>query len=137
MIEVTAAIICQDGKFLICQRPKGKNCEFFWEFPGGKIESGETGEECIVREIQEELDVTLCVLRKLTDVVYEYPDKTVHLHFYITEIEHGEPTRKEHHAIAWITKEELRNYQFCPADAKMLRKFANASNFDSLEQEVT
>ena len=137
MIEVTAAIICKDGKFLICQRPKGKNCEFLWEFPGGKIEPGETGAECIVREIQEELGVTLHVLRKLTDVVYEYPDRTVHLHFYVTEIAHGELTRKEHNAFAWITKAELPNYQFCPADAKMLRKFANASNFDSLEQEVT
>ena len=89
MIEVTAAIICKEGKFLICQRPKGKNCELLWEFPGGKIEPGETGEQCIVREIQEELGVTLRVLRKLTDVVYEYPDRTVHLHFYVTEIESG------------------------------------------------
>lgn len=137
MIEVTAAIICKDGKFLICQRPKGKNCELLWEFPGGKIEPGETGEECIIREIQEELGVTLRVLRKLTDVVYDYPDKTVHLHFYITEVVCGDLIRKEHHAFAWITKAELSNYQFCPADEKMLRKFATAPNFDSLEQEVT
>ena len=137
MIEVTAAIICKDGKFLICQRPKGKNCELLWEFPGGKIEPGETGEECIIREIQEELGVTLRVLRKLTDVVYDYPDKAVHLHFYITEIVHGELIRKEHHSFAWITTAELSNYQFCPADEKMLRKFATAPNFDSLEQEVT
>ena len=137
MIEVTAAIICKDGKLLICQRPKGKNCEFLWEFPGGKIEPGETGEECIVREIQEELGVTLRVLRKLTDVVYEYPDRTVHLHFYVTEIEQGKLTRKEHNAFAWIATEDIPSYQFCPADEKMLRKLANASNFDSLEQEVT
>ena len=120
MIEVTAAIICKEGKFLICQRPKGKNCELLWEFPGGKIEPGETGEQCIVREIQEELGVTLHVLRKLTDVVYEYPDRTVHLHFYVTEIESGELARKEHNAFAWITEADIPNYQFCPADAKML-----------------
>lgn len=120
MIEVTAAIICKDGKFLICQRPKGKNCELLWEFPGGKIEPGETGEQCIVREIQEELGVTLRILRKFTDVIYEYPDRTVHLHFYITEIESGELVRKEHNAFAWIPKEDIPNYQFCPADAKML-----------------
>lgn len=120
MIEVTAAIIRKDGKFLICQRPRGKNCELLWEFPGGKIEPGETGEQCIVREIQEELCVTLHVLRKFTDVVYEYPDRTVHLHFYITEIESGELVRKEHNAFAWITKEDIPNYQFCPVDAKML-----------------
>ena len=120
MIEVTAAIIRKEGKFLICQRPKGKNCELLWEFPGGKIERGETGEQCIVREIQEELGVTLRVLRKLTDVAYEYPDRTVHLHFYVTEIESGELIRKEHNAFAWITKADIPNYQFCPADAKML-----------------
>lgn len=120
MIEVTAAIICKDSRFLICQRPKGKSCELLWEFPGGKIEPSETGEQCIVREIQEELGVTLRVLRKFTDVVYEYPDRTVHLHFYITEIESGELVRKEHNAFAWITQKNIPNYQFCPADAKML-----------------
>jgi 8-oxo-dGTP diphosphatase len=120
LIEVTAAIIVKDSKFLICQRPKGKACELLWEFPGGKIEAGETGEECIVREIQEELGVTLRVLRKLTDVVYEYPDRVVHLHFFITEIASGELTRKEHNALAWITSSEIHNYQFCPADATML-----------------
>ena len=120
MIEVTAAIICQDGKFLICQRPKGKACELLWDFPGGKIEPGETGEECIVREIQEELGVTLRVLRKFTEVIYEYPNRTVHLHFYVSEIESGELVRKEHNAFAWIAKDDIPNFQFCPADAKML-----------------
>ena len=79
MLEVTAAIICKDGKFLICQRPKGKNCELLWEFPGGKIEPKETAEACIIREIQEELDVTLRVLRKFTDVIYEYIRSFMHL----------------------------------------------------------
>ena len=120
MIEVTAAIIRKEGKFLICQRPKGKNCELLWEFPGGKIEPGETGEQCIVREIQEELGVTLRVLRKLTDVVYEYPDRTVQLHFYVTEIESGGLVRKEHNAFAWITEADIPDYQFCPADTEML-----------------
>lgn len=128
MIEVTAAIICKEGKFLICQRPKGKNCELLWEFPGGKIEPGETGEQCIVREIQEELGVTLRVLRKLTDVVYEYPDRTVHLHFYVTEIESGGLVRKEHNAFAWITEADVPDYQFCPADTKMLSQI-NLSSF--------
>ena len=121
MLEVTAAIICKDGKFLICQRPKGKNCELLWEFPGGKIEVGETAEDCIVREIQEELGVTLCVLRKFTDVIYEYPDKTVHLHFFLAEIASGELTCKEHNSLAWITADEIGNFQFCPADDTIIR----------------
>lgn len=120
MIEVTAAVIIKDEKFLICQRPNGKACALLWEFPGGKIEAGETGEQCIVREIQEELGATLRILRKLTDVVYEYPNRTVHLHFFIAEIASGELIRKEHNALAWITKEDVSDYQFCPADAKML-----------------
>lgn len=120
MIEVTAAIIKHDNRILICQRPEGKSCGLLWEFPGGKIEPGETGEQCIVREIQEELGVTLHVLRKYTEVLCEYPDRVVHLHFYVTDIESGELTLKEHNAYAWITQEEVSNYQFCPADKKML-----------------
>ena len=120
MIEVTAAIIKRDNRILICQRPEGKSCGLLWEFPGGKVEYGETGEQCIIREIQEELGITLRVIRKLTDVTFDYPDKTVHLNFYITEIESGELTLKEHNAYAWIAREEISNYQFCPADQKML-----------------
>lgn len=120
MIEVTAAVILNVGKFLICQRPRGKSCELLWEFPGGKIEQGETAEECIVRECQEELGVTLRVLRKFTEVTYDYPGRTVHLHFFITEITSGELMQKEHVALAWIKPDEVGNYTFCPADAKML-----------------
>ena len=120
MIEVTAAIIRDNEKILICQRPKGKNCELLWEFPGGKIEPDETGEQCIIREIQEELGVTIHVTKKFTDVIYEYPDRTVHLLFYLAEIESGNLVCKEHNALAWISKEDIPNFQFCPADAKML-----------------
>lgn len=121
MVEVTAAIIKQGTKFLICQRPKGKNCELLWEFPGGKIEEGETGEQCIVRECQEELGVKIHVLRELTEVIYDYPNRTVNLHFYIAEITTGIPTRKEHNAFAWIAPDEVKLYQFCPADGIMLK----------------
>ncbi len=120
MVEVTAAIMVKDGRFLICQRPEGKTCGLLWEFPGGKIEPGETGEQCIAREIQEELGVTIRVVRKFHQVDYAYPDRAIRLHFYIAEIISGQLTRKEHNALAWITKEEISNYSFCPADAKML-----------------
>ena len=122
MIEVTAAIIKRDNRILICQRPEGKSCGLLWEFPGGKIEYGETGEQCIIRDIQEELGITLRVIQKLTDVIFEYPDKAVHLNFYITEIESGELTLKEHNAYTWITQAEVSNYEFCPADSLMLEK---------------
>lgn len=122
MLEVTAAIIRRDGKVLICQRPANKNCGLLWEFPGGKIETGETGEQCIIRECQEELNVTLSVERKLTDIVFEYPDRTVHLHFYICEISAGSLILTEHNNLAWVDNVEILNYNFCPADQKMLDK---------------
>ena len=122
MIEVTAAIIKRDNRILICQRPEGKSCGLLWEFPGGKIEYGETGEQCIIREIQEELGITLRVIQRLTDVIFEYPDKTVHLNFYITEIESGTLIFKEHNAFAWVTLADIENYQFCPADSLMLKE---------------
>lgn len=120
MLEVTAAVIRRDDRFLICQRPEGKNCALLWEFPGGKIEPGETGEACIVRECTEELDLSLQVIRELTDVVMEYPEKTVHLHFFLCENTGGEPVMKEHHSCAWIRPDEVDSYPFCPADRKML-----------------
>ena len=119
-IEVTAAVIRQNGKFLICQRPENKNCGLLWEFPGGKIEPGESGEQCIIRECEEELGVTLSVERELTDIYFEYPGRAVHLHFYLCYIVSGALERKEHNAFAWITSNETDKYTFCPADAKML-----------------
>ena len=93
-----------------------------WEFPGGKIEPGETGEQSIIRECQEELDVTPSVEQKLIEVVYEYPDRIVQLHFYLCKITTGIPNKKEHNALAWITLDEIEKYEFCPADKEMLSK---------------
>ena len=120
MLEVTAAIIRKDNKILICQRPANKSCGLLWEFPGGKIEPGETGEQCIVRECQEELGVTLQVHKEVIDVVYEYPDRAVHLHFYLCDIDAGTLEKKEHAAFRWISWQEISQFEFCPADAKML-----------------
>lgn len=119
-LEVTAAVIQQEDRILICQRPANKNCGLLWEFPGGKIEPGESGEQCIIRECQEELGITLHVERKLTDVLHEYPDRIVHLHFYLCNILAGTPEAREHKAILWVTADELAKYEFCPADTKML-----------------
>ena len=124
MIEVTAAIIRDNGKILICQRPANKACGLLWEFPGGKIEAGETGEQCIVRECQEELGITLHVERELTDITYAYPDRIVHLYFYLCDIVEGVPKKKEHEEIKWIEPHEVELYRFCPADTEMLRKMS-------------
>ena len=138
-IEVTAAIIHQNRKILICQRPLDKSCGLLWEFPGGKIEEGETGEQCIVRECQEELGIAIRVERKLTDITHEYPDFIVHLHFYLCELVDGNPEKNEHNAIEWITPDEIVKYDFCPADSKMiaecskiLRRAISQSDFNVL-----
>lgn len=120
MIEVTAAIICKDGKLLICQRPINKSCALLWEFPGGKIEPNETAEQCVVRECQEELNVVLHVIKKIAETTYAYPDRLVHLHFFLAEIVSGKLKKNEHKAVAWISPDEIKGYDFCPADAKML-----------------
>ena len=82
MVEVTAAIICKRGRVLICQRPADKRCGLLWEFPGGKLEEGETGEQCIRRECREELAAELAEIRPFAEVVYEYPGYAVHIQFY-------------------------------------------------------
>ena len=115
-IEVVAALILRGGRFLACQRPPEKARGLLWEFVGGKVESGESGPEALVRESQEELDVTLKVGAAFMDVTHEYPDLTVHLTLYEAEIAQGEPKMLEHHDIRWVTVEEMDTLEFCPAD---------------------
>ena len=75
-----------------------------------------------MRECQEELGITLSVDRELTDITYEYPDRIVHLHFFLCNIAAGCPEKKEHNALAWITPDEVNQYDFCPADNEMLSR---------------
>ena len=122
MIEVVAALICDNGKFMICQRPAHKARGLLWEFVGGKVEQGETKEQALIRECQEELAVTLSVGDVFMDVVHEYPDLTVHLTLFNATIAEGEPQKLEHNDIQWITPSEISNYEFCPADEEILAR---------------
>lgn len=122
MIEVTAAVIVSGGKFLICRRPEGKSCAGLWEFPGGKTEPGESGEECIKREIREELAAEIAVSGEICDVVNESPEKTVHLHFYRAELVSDGFRLLEHSDCRMISPDETGQYEFCPADSMMLAK---------------
>ena len=115
-IEVVAALIWKDGRFLACQRPANKARALLWEFVGGKVEPGESGEQALVRECREELGVQIRVLGAFMDVTHEYPDLTVHLTLYESEIASGAVRRLEHNDIRWITVEEIGDYDFCPAD---------------------
>ncbi len=122
MTEVVAALIWEDVKFMICQRPAHKARGLLWEFVGGKVEPGETKEQALIRECQEELAVTLSVGDVFMDVVHEYPDITVHLTLFNATIAEGIPQKLEHNDIKWITQSEIPNYEFCPADEEILAK---------------
>lgn len=122
MVEVVAALIWDEGKFMICQRPAHKARGLLWEFVGGKVEPGETKEQALIRECREELAVTLCAGDVFMDVVHEYPDITVHLTLYHARIAQGVPQKLEHNDIRWITPAEIPDYVFCPADKEILER---------------
>ena len=122
MVEVVAALIWDNDKFMICQRPANKARALLWEFVGGKVEPGETKEQALVRECQEELDITLSVSDVFMDVIHEYPDITVHLTLFNASIREGVPQKLEHNDIKWITAKEISNFTFCPADEEILKK---------------
>ena len=122
MVEVVAGLIWKDGRFMICQRPKDKARALLWEFVGGKVEPNESGEDALVRECKEELDILVKPLDVFFDVVHTYPDITVHLTLYNAEILFGAPKLLEHNDLKWITPAEIDNYDFCPADVEILEK---------------
>lgn len=122
MTEVVAALIWDKDKFMICQRPADKARALLWEFVGGKAEPGETKEQALIRECQEELAVTLSVGNAFMDIVHEYPDITVHLTLFNATIAEGVPQKIEHNDIKWITVSEIDDYDFCPADTEILAK---------------
>lgn len=125
MIEVVAALIWDKDRFLICQRPTNKARGLLWEFVGGKVEPGESKEQALIRESQEELAIMLFVGHKFMDVTHEYPDITVHLTLFNATIANGIPQRLEHNDIRWITVDEISQYEFCPADEVILQRLRN------------
>ena len=122
MVEVVAALIWDNDKFMICQRPAHKARALLWEFVGGKVEPGETKEQALIRECQEELAITLSVGDVFMDVVHEYPDITVHLTLFNATISKGIPQKLEHNDIQWIAPAEIPQYDFCPDDVEILAK---------------
>lgn len=126
IVEVVAALIWDQDKFMICQRPAHKARGLLWEFVGGKVEPGETKEQALIRECQEELAVTLNVGEVFMDVTHEYPDLMVHLTLFHATIREGTLQKLEHNDIRWITVDEIDQYEFCPADVEILRRLKDA-----------
>lgn len=119
-IEVSAGMVFRDGKLLITQRHQGAHLGGLWEFPGGKREANETFEECLVRELREELGIEVEVGEMVESLTHSYPEKTVSLKFFRCRWKKNEPQPIECHDLKWVTAEELRNYEFPAADARLL-----------------
>ena len=122
MTEVVAALIWDEKRFLACQRPAHKARGLLWEFVGGKVEPGETREQALIRECQEELAVMVSVQDVFMEVDHVYPDLTVHLTLFNASIAEGTPQKIEHNDLRWITVDEIDQYEFCPADEEILRR---------------
>ena len=120
--QVVAALIWDGDRFLACQRPAHKARGLLWEFVGGKVESGETREEALIRECREELAVTVAPEDIFMEVDHVYPDLTVHLTLFNARITDGIPQKLEHHDIRWLRVDEIGGYAFCPADVEILRR---------------
>ena len=128
MQEVTAAIIVKNRKILIAQRAPGENLAGKWEFPGGKIEPGETPQECLRREIREEFEVEIEVLDYVGESVYAYSSGAIKLIAFQCQWLAGDFILKVHSRIAWVNKEELKQYDFAPADLPLAKMLAEGIN---------
>ena len=114
-IHVTAAVIAENGRIFATQRGYG-DWKDYWEFPGGKVEDGETPEEALVREIREELDTKIAVGEKLITVEYDYPAFHLLMDCFRCRIEEGALTLLEHEAARWLPAADLRQVNWLPAD---------------------
>lgn len=121
-VEVSAALIFRKGKLLITQRPAGTHLAGLWEFPGGKREPHETFEQCLVRELREELGITARIGKLFEEITHSYADSTVQLKFFLCELTAGDPQPLACAGIRWIGKSELADYDFPAADARLLEK---------------
>ena len=120
MTEVVAALVWQQDKFMICQRPAHKARGLLWEFVGGKTEPGESMEEALIRECREELAITVDVGEIFTQVVHEYPDIHIRLTLFHCTIAEGTPVLLEHADLKWIHPAQIPDFDFCPADKDIL-----------------
>ena len=116
IIEVVGAAIIKEDKVLVMQRSNQMTLPGMWEFPGGKVEANETEQEALIREIKEELSVTINILDYINEASYDYDFGTVQLKVYTAEIISGQITLEEHSDGKWVTADELKNIDWAPVD---------------------
>ena len=123
-VVVTAAVIEQNGRFLVTKRQRGVHLEGLWEFPGGKCDAGEDLRSCLGRELKEELAVAVRVGAEILTTTHAYDDRRVELHFMSCELL-GNPTPAVGQQMRWVTRAELATLQFPPADVELIRLLVN------------
>jgi 8-oxo-dGTP diphosphatase len=126
-VLVAAGVIQRDARILAARRRRGSHLEGHWEFPGGKIEEGESPEECLVRELAEEIGVTVRPRGILEVVFHRYPEKNVLLLFYRCDVIEGEPRALECDEVRWVALADLPALDWAPADIPFVRRLANLS----------
>jgi 8-oxo-dGTP diphosphatase len=122
-LHVTCAIIEQDGCVLAAQRSSTMVMPMKWEFPGGKIMSGETPEHCLCREVAEELAITVAVHHTLAEKTYAYPEFTITLYPFVCSIISGTIILREHAAVTWLPREDLASLDWAAADRPVLESY--------------
>ncbi|HWB55102.1 MAG TPA: 8-oxo-dGTP diphosphatase MutT [Tepidisphaeraceae bacterium] len=121
-VDVAIGIVFRGRDLLICQRRAGGTFADFWEFPGGKIEAGESPELCVVRELREELNIEVEPTRALDVICYTYPAFAVRLHPFICRMVSGTPSPIECQQVLWVRSDELSQYPFPDANRSLLDK---------------
>ena len=129
IIDVAAGLVFEGGRLLITQRPPGGHLAGLWEFPGGKLESGESWEEALVRELREELGIDVVVGREFCRIQHAYPLREVRLRFYVCRIASGTPSPIGCSALAWVGPEEFGRFEFPEADRQLLDRLPSAPEF--------
>ncbi len=127
VIEVAAGLVFRSGKLLITQRHADAHLGGLWEFPGGKRHDGETFEDCLRRELWEELGIEVEVRELFEEITHHYPDKSIHLKFFRCDWLGNEPRALDCNAFAWVEPQQLDQYAFPEADARLLEKLRNST----------
>jgi len=125
VIQVAAGLVFKQGRLLITQRNESDHLGGMWEFPGGKIEPGETFEQCLCRELREELEIDVEVSELVETISHQYPERKVLIKFFRCNIILGEPKLLDCQNLEWVEVDELDNYEFPPADAQLIERLRN------------
>lgn len=133
MKQVTAALLLKEGKILIARRPGNDDLANCWEFPGGKIEEGETPEACLIREMKEELNIDVNIGSFFVESIFNYQQGTIQLLSYWITWQSGELKPIVHSEVAWVDRDELINYEFAPADIPIVKRLLVTDFFNKMD----